>query len=106
MNSIEFQGTTLQVGQRVRISNGEPMPPARFKRKLAAWLGENWTGTIEEVQAPSKYRPHGGIATTNDRHPDTFCMVYRAHVMLGGRLVVELLEEHREYEYERQAGGL
>lgn len=89
MNSIEYQGTTFQVGQRVQISNGEPRPPARHKHKVADWMGENWTGTIEEIQAPGKLRPQGGIVVTNDRYPDTFCMVYRVHVTLGGSLAVE-----------------
>ena len=61
MNSIEFQGTTFQVGQRVRVSTGQPMPPARFNKKLGEWKSRNYVGVIEEIEAPRDYQPAGAL---------------------------------------------
>jgi hypothetical protein len=38
--------TTYTKGQRVRLSDGTPEPPARFKRKHANWLFHNREGFI------------------------------------------------------------
>lgn len=45
------QNTTaghLPAGTQVRVSNGVPRPPQRFKRKLAEWNSANYDGVIVE----------------------------------------------------------
>jgi len=36
------------LGAIIEFSNGQPKPPARFTRKLAAWENENGTGQLTE----------------------------------------------------------
>ncbi len=36
------------LGAKIRISNGEPRPPDRFRRKIQAWENDNGTGTLVE----------------------------------------------------------
>lgn len=36
------------LGSLIRFSNGEPRPPERFKRKIAAWENENGSGRLVE----------------------------------------------------------
>lgn len=37
------------LGALIRFGNGEPKPPARFKKKLSAWEDKNGVGTLVEV---------------------------------------------------------
>src|SRR3546814_6845665 len=39
---------TAPLGSLIRYSNGEPRPPERFRRKLAAWNNDNGTGRLVE----------------------------------------------------------
>src|SRR3546814_14375148 len=39
---------TAPLGSLIRYSNGEPRPPERFRRKLAAWNNDNVTGRLVE----------------------------------------------------------
>lgn len=34
------------IGKRVRVSTGEPMPPARFTRKVRDWKYRNYEGIL------------------------------------------------------------
>ena len=51
---------TAPLGAIVRFSDGEPEPPARFKRKRETWANTNGTGQLIEK--------HPG----SDRYPATF----------------------------------
>ncbi|MDP3613704.1 MAG: hypothetical protein Q8R98_17840 [Rubrivivax sp.] len=37
------------LGALIRFSNGEPMPPTRFNKKLRSWQDVNGVGTLTEV---------------------------------------------------------
>lgn len=39
---------TAPLGSLIRYSNGQPRPPKRFRRKLAAWNNENGIGRLVE----------------------------------------------------------
>lgn len=41
---------TVRLGDVVRFSNGEPQPPARFNKKLAAWKDKNATGVVTRIE--------------------------------------------------------
>jgi hypothetical protein len=36
----------IEPGMQVLVSDGEPMPPARFKRKLEAWKNRNYVAVV------------------------------------------------------------
>lgn len=40
------------LGSIIRYSNGEPRPPERFRRKVAAWENENGSGRLVECTPP------------------------------------------------------
>lgn len=40
------------LGSLIRFSNGEPRPPERFKRKVAAWENNNGSGRLVECARP------------------------------------------------------
>lgn len=82
LQSIEFQGERFEIGQKVRVSNGEPMPPARFNKKLAAWKHRNYVGVIEEVEEPRSYQPAGALVLSKPEYPSTSIMTFRFHLPL------------------------
>jgi len=43
-----------RLGAILKFSNGQPKPPARFKRKLAAWEQDNSMGQLTEIHRPYK----------------------------------------------------
>lgn len=45
----------LPLGTQVTVSDGTPRPPERFKRKLAAWKHNNYTGVVTETTATQTY---------------------------------------------------
>ena len=49
---------TALLGVLIRFSNGEPRPPARFKRKLGQWENRNAVGRLTKKQ-PGWVRPSG-----------------------------------------------
>ena len=46
--SAQYIYDTAPLGSLIRYSNGEPRPPERFRRKLAAWNNDNGTGRFVE----------------------------------------------------------
>jgi len=40
------------LGSIIHFSNGEPRPPERFKRKVAAWENDNGSGRLVECNPP------------------------------------------------------
>jgi hypothetical protein len=46
----------IQPGVRVRVSDGTPQPPARFKRKLADWENKNFDAVVVGEEAPNQWR--------------------------------------------------
>ena len=40
----------FEIGEKVRVSNGQPQPPAHHTRKLRAWQGRNFNGTVTEYR--------------------------------------------------------
>lgn len=47
---------TAPLGALIRYSNGEPQPPARFKRKVRAWERDNGIGRLVQKQPGSAGR--------------------------------------------------
>lgn len=47
----------IQPGTKVHVSNGKPMPPARFNKKLAEWNSDNFDAVVVGEEAPGQYRP-------------------------------------------------
>ncbi len=81
---------SFYIGQRVRVSDGQKEPPARFNRKLADWKDRNYLGRVEEIEEPRQYQPNGAVVLSRDEYPDGMSGVtqFRFQVMLGGRLSV------------------
>lgn len=51
------------LGALIRFSDGQPKPPARFKRKLAAWENNNAVGRLTGKSAASQMGSHMMPAT-------------------------------------------
>lgn len=85
--------TQFHVGQRVAVSNGQPKPPERFNRKLAAWKHSNWIGHVHEIEEECSYAPYGSLILKDDAYPDKSWITFQTHVQLGGHLMVEPLAE-------------
>lgn len=51
------QAKQLAIGQPVRVTNGQPRPPERHKRKLRAWESRNYDGTVERLELDSPFGP-------------------------------------------------
>lgn len=81
---------SFYIGQRVRVSDGEKEPPARFNRKLESWKDRNYSGRVEEIEEPRQFQPNGALVLSRDEYPDGMGGVsqFRFQVMLGGRLSV------------------
>lgn len=47
----------IQPGTKVRVSNGQPEPPARFKNKLKAWKAENYDAVVVGERPAGKWNP-------------------------------------------------
>jgi hypothetical protein len=82
LQSIEFNGEIFTIGQKVRVSTGEPMPPARFNKKLAAWKHRNYIGVIEEIEEPRSYQPAGALVLSKPEYPSNAIITYRFHMPL------------------------
>src|SRR3546814_8989001 len=64
--SAQYIYDTAPLGSLIRYSNGEPRPPERFRRKLAAWNNDNGTGRLVER--------YPGQVTDNYRSPAHFML--------------------------------
>jgi len=86
--------TQFEIGQRVAVSNGQPRPPDRFNRKLAAWKRSNYLGHVHEIAEPRDYSPYGGLILKRDDYPDNKhgWIEFTFHIDLGGSLIVEPIE--------------
>lgn len=50
------------LGSIIHYSNGEPRPPERFRRKVAAWENENGSGRLVECTPPYDIGSYRGSA--------------------------------------------
>ncbi len=85
------------LGSKIRFSNGEPRPPERFTRKVAAWENDNGTGTLVECQ-PGCDRPSYSMSATFGLHLATYSsggvpiLTVRRIYSVVGRLDFEIIE--------------
>ena len=88
--SAQYIYDTAPLGSLIRYSNGEPRPPERFRRKLAAWNNDNGTGAASNLNnAPnSGATPTGTQGLTFNR---------RSTVSLAGSWGELRLGINREY---------
>ena len=86
----------LKVGDRVKVSNGKPKPPARFNRKLAEWGYRNYTGTIKAIEPPRDYQPRGAVQIEPDGRNIPGCISFVNHVMLGSCNIERIESKSRE----------
>jgi hypothetical protein len=74
---------TAPLGALVRYSNGEPQPPARFKRKLKAWERENGTGRLIKKE-PGVVKPTYSLPPSITLHSGDYgtadCIVLTVHL--------------------------
>lgn len=47
----------IQPGTKVRVANGQPMPPARFNRKLKEWKNHNYDAVVVGERAADRFIP-------------------------------------------------
>lgn len=88
---VEAKPAPLQPGDRVKVSNGQPRPPARFNRKLATWECRNYTGTVKALEAPSDYQPRGAIQIEPDGRGIPGCISFVNHMQIGS-CIIERIE--------------
>jgi len=86
--SAQYIYDTAPLGSLIRYSNGEPRPPERFRRKLAAWNNDNGTGRLVER--------YPGQVTDNYRSPAHFML----HLATYGTLGVIVMTVRRAYSVE------
>ena len=79
---------TAPLGSLIRYSKGEPRPPERFRRKLAAWNNDNGTGRLVER--------YPGQVTDNYRSPAHFML----HLATYGSQGVIVMTVRRAYSVE------
>lgn len=79
---------TAPLGSLIRYSNGEPRPPERFRRKLAAWNNDNGTGRLVER--------YSGQVSDNYRSPAHFML----HLATYGSQGVIVMTVRRAYSVE------
>lgn len=60
---------TYTKGQRVRLSDGTPEPPHRFKRKHARWRSNNCEGFIHADEGSHVLFDHTGSGVVVFREP-------------------------------------
>lgn len=59
----------MEIGQKVIVRDGTPQPPAHHKRKLRAWHGRNFAGTLAEYQEHSPlYNGQPSATVEHDSH--------------------------------------
>lgn len=67
----------LPLGTQVTVSDGTPRPPERFKRKLADWKHNNYTGVVTEHTAGQTYtvqqKPNEGW------NPNAWMLIFRSN---------------------------
>jgi hypothetical protein len=66
---MEFNYENIKPGDVFVRNDGTKRPPERFNKKLAAWKDRNYTGTVSEVEAPSKWAPFGRVCFTRPDYP-------------------------------------
>lgn len=86
--SAQYIYDTAPLGSLIRYSNGEPRPPERFRRKLAAWNNDNGTGRLVER--------YPGQVTDNYRSPAHFML----HLATYGSQGVIVMTVRRAYSVE------
>ena len=86
--SAQYIYDTAPLGSLIRYSNGEPRPPERFRRKLAAWNNDNGTGRLVERYA--------GQVSDNYRSPAHFML----HLATYGSQDVIVMTVRRAYSVE------
>ena len=86
--SAQYIHDTAPLGSLIRHSNGEPRPPERFRRKLAAWNNDNGTGRLVER--------YPGQVTDNYRSPAHFML----HLATYGSQGVIVMTVRRAYSVE------
>ena len=86
--SAQYIYDTAPLGSLIRYSNGEPRPPERFRRKLAAWNNDNGTGRLVER--------YPGQATDNYSSPAQVML----HLATYGTLGVIVMTVRRAYSVE------
>ena len=86
--SAQYVYDTAPLGSLIRYSNGEPRPPERFRRKLAARHNDNGTGRLVER--------YPGQVTDNYRSPAHFML----HLATYGSQGVIVMTVRRAYSVE------
>lgn len=66
----------IQPGTMVRVSNGQPRPPERFKNKLKTWNAENFDAVVVGERAPDRWVPHAQYRIQNARYLSGFMLVF------------------------------
>lgn len=85
--------TQFEIGQRVHVSDGAAMPPARFNRKLADWKHRNYIGRIKEIEEERSYSPYGSLVLSREDYPANSVITFTFHIQLGGHLNVDIIAE-------------
>lgn len=88
----------LKVGDRVKVSNGQPKPPERFNRKLATWNCRNYTGTVKAIEAPSDYQPRGAIQIEPDGRSIPGVMSMVNHIQIGATNIERIEPEAPKFK--------
>ncbi|WP_447763450.1 hypothetical protein [Sphingopyxis panaciterrae] len=99
MSAIDIY-TSAPLGSVIRFSNGEPRPPDRFTRKVAAWERHNGSGRLIEVW-PGRASPGNETPATFSLHMATYSsggipiLVVRCVYMVTNPLDFDVVERPR-----------
>jgi hypothetical protein len=85
------------LGSIIRFSNGEPRPPERFTRKVAAWENDNGSGRLVECSPPyeaGSYRAPASFTLQTGRYGShgVVVLVVRRVWSVAGPLHFEIAE--------------
>lgn len=56
---------SVPIGARLRFSDGQPKPAARFRQKVRAWDGRNGCATLTEKHGPDAGAPPYFVLTND-----------------------------------------
>lgn len=68
----------IQPGTKVRVSDGNPQPPARFNRKLREWQNNNYDAVVVGEQPASQWRPEPEYRLQHCDYLSGFMLVFRS----------------------------
>lgn len=66
----------IQPGTMVRVSNGQPRPPERFKNKLKAWESENYDAVVVGERGPDRWVPVPEYRIQKAKYLSGFMLVF------------------------------